>query len=50
VHKDIYGKIKDLKGEALKVIEKLGVPEKVNWEKVDSMLREKSGIAEDITL
>jgi L,D-transpeptidase ErfK/SrfK len=50
VHKDIYGKIKDLKGEALKVIGQLGVSGKVNWEKVDSMLREKSGIAEDITL
>ena len=50
VHKDIYGIIKDLKGEALKLTGKLGVSEKVHWEKVDSMLREKSGIAEDITL
>jgi len=50
VHKDIYGKIKDLKGEILNIISRLGVSEKINWEKVDRVLREKSGIAEDVTL
>jgi len=34
----------------LRVIDELGATEKVNWEKVESMLKEKSGIAEDITL
>lgn len=50
VHRDIYGKTKDLKNEALMVIEKLGVVEKVNWEKVEAVLRDKSGVVEDITL
>ncbi len=50
VHKDIYGKIKNLKDETVQVIEQLGVAEKVNWEKIETMLREKSGIVEDITL
>lgn len=50
VHRDIYGRIKDLIDETLQVIEQLGVTEKVNWEKIETMLREKSGIVEDITL
>jgi len=50
VHRDIYGKGIDPIDEILRVIDELGATEKVNWEKVESMLKEKSGIAEDITL
>jgi L,D-transpeptidase ErfK/SrfK len=50
VHRDIYGKIKNLRSEALQVIGQLGVADNVNWEKVNTVLKEKSGIAEDITL
>ena len=50
VHRDIYGRIKNLRSEALQVISQLGVADNVNWEKVDNVLKEKSGIAEDITL
>jgi len=50
VHKDSYGNVKDLKAEAITLIENLGVSEKVNWQKVDIMLKEKSGTAKDITL
>lgn len=50
VHRDIYGKFKDLKDEAKSLIEKRGVSHKVDWEKVDRVLKEKSGIAEDVTL
>lgn len=50
VHKDIYGKMKDLSVEARWLIEKAGVADRVNWLKVDIILEEKSGIAEDITL
>jgi len=50
VHRDIYGKGIDLIDETLRVIDEVGATEKVNWEKVESMLKEKSGIAEDITL
>ncbi len=49
VHKDIYGKMKDLSVEARGLIEKAGIADKVNWHKVDIILEEKSGIAEDIT-
>ena len=50
VHKDIYNKIEDFNSETLQIINQLEVSEKVSWEKVETMLREKSGIAEDITL
>jgi L,D-transpeptidase ErfK/SrfK len=50
VHRDIYSRIKDLKVETMQIIEQLGVSEKVNWKKIETMLREKSGIAEDVTL
>ncbi len=50
IHKDIYGKIKDLDAEAIRLIEERGVIDKIDWERVDRMLDEKSGIAEDITL
>lgn len=50
VHKDIYGKVKDLDVEAGGLIEKAGIADKVDWHKVDIILKERSGIAEDITL
>lgn len=50
IHRDSYGKVKDLRIEARRVIEAWGVAHKVNWQKVDIVLKEKSGIAEDITL
>lgn len=49
VHKDIYGKVKDLNVEVRGLIEKREVMNKVNWQKVDIVIKEKSGIAEDIT-
>lgn len=49
-HKDIYGKVKDLNVEARGLIEKAGIADKVDWHKVDIILKEKPGIAEDITL
>jgi L,D-transpeptidase ErfK/SrfK len=50
VHRDIYGKFIDLRDEAKKVFEEHGFSEKVEWQKVDLMLQEKTGIAEDVTL
>ncbi len=50
VHGDIYRKFKDLRDEAKRVFEEYGLSDKVDWQKVDLMLQEKSGIAEDITL
>lgn len=50
VHRDIYGKIKNLRNEASQVIGQPGVSDKVNWEKVETILKGKSGIDEEITL
>lgn len=50
VHRDIYGKVKDLRDEAKCLIEERGVSNKVDWKKVDGIIKEKSGIAEDVTL
>lgn len=49
VHRDIYGKIKDLGEEAKTLIEKRSLSNKVDWMKADLIIKEKSGIAEDIT-
>lgn len=50
VNKDIYGKIGSLDAEAKQMIINAGLEEKVDWQKVDIVVREKSGIPEDITL
>ena len=50
VHRDVYGKFGDLNAEARRLIAKAGVSRRVDWQKVDKAVREKSGIAEDITL
>ncbi len=50
VHRDIYRKIKDIKAETKKLIEQKGISDKVDWQKIEVVLKEKSGIAEDITL
>lgn len=49
VHRDIYGKIKDPKAETKKLIEQKNVLDKIDWQKVEIVLTEKLGIAEDIT-
>jgi len=50
VHRDIYGKIKNLRNEVLQVIGQQVVSDKVNWEKAGTVIREKVCIAEDISL
>jgi L,D-transpeptidase ErfK/SrfK len=50
VHRDFYGKIKNLREETITQLEKTGVASKVDWKKVEEVLRERSGIAEDVTL
>ncbi|MBS1112589.1 MAG: hypothetical protein H6Q92_351, partial [Nitrospirae bacterium] len=50
VHRDVYRKIEDMNAEAKRLIESKGLSDKVNWQKVNVMLREKSGVAKDITL
>lgn len=49
VHRDIYGKFKDIKTETKRLLEERGLINRINWEKAEEMLKEKSGIPEDIT-
>jgi len=49
VHRDIYGKFKDMRDEIKGIIREHGVSDKVDWQKVDLIIKEKSGIAEDVT-
>ncbi|MEW6586628.1 MAG: L,D-transpeptidase family protein [Nitrospirota bacterium] len=49
-HRDIYGKVGDLSAGAERLIEDKGFSDKVDWQKVDRVIKEKKGIAEDITL
>jgi hypothetical protein len=46
----VYGKSSGLAMEARRLIEKQKLSELVDWKKVDSIVRLKSGIAVDITL
>jgi L,D-transpeptidase ErfK/SrfK len=50
VHKDVYGKIMNMDAEAKRLIESTGLSDKVNWQKVNQMLNQRSGVAEDVTL
>lgn len=50
LHRDIYGKAGDMRAEIEDRISRLGLSGRVDRQKVEMVLKEKSGIAEDITL
>lgn len=50
VHQDAYGTGTGLDATAKKLIEKQKLSGRVNWEKVETVIKEKAGIAEDVTL
>jgi L,D-transpeptidase ErfK/SrfK len=50
VHRDFYRRIKNMQEEAKTQLEKTGVANKVDWQKVEKVLKERSGIPEDVTL
>lgn len=50
VHKDFYRRIKNMQEETKTQLEKIGAANKVDWQKVEKVLKERSGIAEDVTL
>ncbi|MDP2157861.1 MAG: L,D-transpeptidase family protein [Nitrospirota bacterium] len=50
VHKDFYSRIGNMKAEAKTQLEKTGIANKVDWQKVEKILKERTGIAEDVTL
>lgn len=49
VHRDVYGKMPGMKAAARRLIEESGAAGRVDWNAVDRLLHEKSGVAEDIT-
>jgi L,D-transpeptidase ErfK/SrfK len=50
VHHDIYKRSADLVSEARQMVEKQRLSELVDWEKFKTVLKQKSGVAEDISL
>ena len=50
VHHDAYNKSTNLVAEARQLVEKEKLTGLVDWEKFKSVVKQKSGIAEDITL
>lgn len=50
VHRDIYSKSTDLAADARKMVEKLKLDERIDWKKFEVVVRQKSGVAEDITM
>lgn len=50
VHQDAYKKSANLVAEARQMVEKQKLSRLVDWEKFKSVVRQKSGVAEDITL
>ena len=50
VHHDIYNKKVSLVTEARQLIEKQKLSGQVDWEKFESVVKQKSGVAEDISL
>jgi L,D-transpeptidase ErfK/SrfK len=50
VHRDIYKMVMPLDEEVKKRIEKRNLSDKVDWKKINMVVNQQSGIAEDITL
>ena len=50
VHQDVYGRHSNLASEVRSLIEKKALSDKVDWKKVENIIKQKQGIAEDVTL
>lgn len=50
VHRDFYGLAPQLGDRAKQMIEKNKLSDRVDWKKVESVIKQKEGIAKDITL
>ena len=50
VHRDIYRKVKNLEDRVRQLIRARQVDGRVDWEKVGQVVREKTGVAEDVSL
>jgi len=50
VHQDVYSKSVGLVAEARELVQKNQLADRIDWSKFDSVLKQKTGIAEDITM
>jgi lipoprotein-anchoring transpeptidase ErfK/SrfK len=50
VNRDIYEQVKDMKAQVKGLVAKKGVADQVSWAKIDQVIKESTGIAEDVTL
>jgi len=50
VHRDIYNKGASLVAEAMQMVEKQKLSDQVDWEKFKSVVKQRNGVAEDISL
>jgi L,D-transpeptidase ErfK/SrfK len=49
VDPDVYRKVRNVTDEVIKPFDELGVADRVDWDKVERIIRDQSGNAEDIT-
>jgi L,D-transpeptidase ErfK/SrfK len=50
VRTDVYKKHKSIKEYVSKIIEDRGISDKVDWQKIEKLIRDETGVAEDVTL
>ncbi len=50
INGDAYGKLKNIRSETVMKLQEAGVAEMVDWSKIERLLKERNGIAEDVTL
>lgn len=50
IRTDIYRKHRSLKTYTAKLIEARGISDKVDWQKIDRLIKEETGVAEDVSL
>jgi L,D-transpeptidase ErfK/SrfK len=50
VRTDVYRKHKSIREYIVKVIEERGISDRVDWQKIDRLIQEESGVATDVTM
>ena len=50
VRTDVYKKHRSLREHIAMLLQSRGVADKVDWQKIDRLIKEESGVAEDVTL
>ncbi len=50
VRTDVYGKYKSIREHVVNVIESRGISDRVDWQKIDKLILDESGVATDVTM